>query len=313
MSDAVFFPGLVPTGFGSVARFVTESPHARRRFAEADEILGYSLADAYRDASIHDWEVFQSAFMALTLALADWAEQQEGMRPALCCGQSFGGIVGAVYCGALSYADALSLTRESATVERDYFDSLAEPVGCYFFTNVPRPDVERLVEEFQAAGDWIEISVEMDSDIFAVSARMETIERFKARTQELGAFAFYTMNRAEHCSGVAALRERLYDEVYSRFTWRAPRIPMLSDVDGTLIDDGERLMHDLLDGWVYPVRWRTMVDGLREAGVSQVYVVGPRTMFSRVTREFFPTRPVTPKLALAAVRAATVGGGESSG
>lgn len=300
VSDAVFFPGLVPTGFGPVARFVTESEYARRRFAEADEVLGYSLADAYRDASIHDWEVFQSAFLALTLALADWAECHEGMSPAVCGGQSFGGIVSAVYCGSLSYADALRLVRASSQVEQDYFESLAEPVGCYFFTNIPREKVIRLVDEFRDAGEWIEISVEMDSDIFAVSAQMRTIEKFKARTRELGGFSFYTMNRAEHCAGVADLRERLYREVYSRFTWRSPRVPILSDVDGRLIDDPESIMQDLLDGWVYPVRWSTMIEGLRRAGTTRVYVIGPRMIFSRATRDVFPTLAITPKHALAA-------------
>lgn len=74
MPVALFFPGLIPTGFDAISAFVTTNEHARRRFAEADEILGYSLAEAYREASIYELEVFEAGFMALTLALADWAQ-----------------------------------------------------------------------------------------------------------------------------------------------------------------------------------------------------------------------------------------------
>ncbi|MEK2476782.1 ACP S-malonyltransferase [Streptomyces noursei] len=298
MSMVMFFPGLVPSRYDAIRDFITASTHGKRRFAQADEVLGYSLAEAYREASIYDWEVYESGFMALTLALADWAEERWGARPALCGGQSFGSFMAAVRSGALTYQEALLLVRRSVVVETDYFTSLETPLGCHFFYRLSHETVGALVEEFRSRGQWVELSVIMDEGVHAVSAELHTLEHFEQRVREEGGFPFYTMNRAEHCSAVAGLRQRLHDEVYGTIGWNTARIPFVSDVDGRLLTDSEEIKQDLLDGWTTPVHWETVVRGLRAAGTTEVWIPGPRTMFARITDKTFPTRVITPKMAL---------------
>ncbi|KWT56623.1 hypothetical protein ADL21_38795 [Streptomyces albus subsp. albus] len=300
MPVALFFPGLIPTRFDAISPFVTTNEHAKRRFAEADEVLGYCLADAYREASIYEWEVFEAGFMALTLALADWAEEKHGARPAACGGQSFGAFMAAVWAGALSYPDALRLIRRSVAVETDYFDTLDEPLGCHFFYRLPHGKVQQLVAEVHERGEWAELSVVLDEEVHAVSATLSTLERFEQRVREEGGFPFYTMNRAEHCSAVAGLRTRLHDEAYGTVEWRSAHIPVVSDVDGRLLTDAEEIKQDLLDGWTTPVHWATILRGLRTAEVDEVWIPGPRNMFARITNNSFPTRVITPKMALEA-------------
>jgi [acyl-carrier-protein] S-malonyltransferase len=299
MSVALFFPGLIPTRYDTISEFVATNEQARRRFAEADEVLGYSLIGAYRDAAIYDWEVYEAGFMALSLGLADWAEENLGGRPTVCGGQSFGAFMAAVRAGALSYAEGLQLVQRSVVVERDYFDSLAEPLGCHFFYRLPYDTVAALIKEFEARGEWVELSVALDDEVHAVSATMATLERFEQRVREEGGFPFYTMNRAEHCSAVSGLRRRLQDEVYSTVEWRPARIPVVSDVDGRLLTDPEELKQDLLDGWTTPVHWETVIRGLKDAGVEEVWIPGARSMFARITKNSFVTRVISPKLVAA--------------
>lgn len=298
MSVVLFFPGLTPTRYDAIERFVTTQEHAKRRFAEADEVLGYPLLDAYRDASIYEWEVFECGFMALALALADWAEERYGATPELCGGQSYGEVMAAVWAGTLSYPDALRLMSRSVVVEQDWFSSLDEPLGCHFFYRLPIETVERLVGEFRAGGDWIELSVAFDASVHAVSASLRTLERFEQRVREEGGFPFYTVNRAEHCSAVAGLRERLDREVYRTVEWRTARIPVISDVDGRTLREGEEIRRDLLDGWTTPVHWSTVLRGIRSAGGREVWIPGPRNMYARITAREFPTKVITPRTAL---------------
>ncbi len=296
----MFFPGLVPSRYDAIKDFVTGSEHARRRFAEADEVLGYSLAEAYREASIYEWEVYETGYMALTLALADWAEERFGGSPALCGGQSFGSFMAAVRSGALSYPQALTLVRRSVVVETDYFESLDKPLGCHFFYRLPHATVDALLAEFRARGEWVELSVILDEQVHAVSAELATLERFEQRVREEGGFPFYTMNRAEHCSAVGGLRQRLHDEVYGTIEWNEATVPFLSDVDGRLLTDPEEIKQDLLDGWTTPVHWETVLRGMRAGGASEVWIPGPRSMFARITNNAFPTKVITPKTALGA-------------
>ncbi|GAB1688998.1 ACP S-malonyltransferase [Krasilnikovia sp. M28-CT-15] len=303
MSDAVFFPGLVPANYGSVADFILHSPYARRRYAEVGEILGYDLVAAFRDASINDSEVFQQAFLALYLALTDLAEQRSGLRAALTAGQSFGGLVAAVYAGALSLADSTTLIHRSTRHEVAYFASLPVPVGCFFFGGLSRAQVSTMIDEFADDGRLVELSVEFDNGISAVSATMPTIDLLKTWVADRGGRAFHTLTRAEHCPSVAPLRELVSAE-YDRFTWRECRIPLVSDIDGSLLRDGETVKVHLLDGWVAPARWSTITDGLTAGGARRVYVVGPRTMFGRVTKARFETVTLSPRRVMTEMTAA---------
>ncbi|MDJ1136549.1 ACP S-malonyltransferase [Streptomyces iconiensis] len=299
MTEALFFPGLIPTPYSRIRPFVENSEHAIRRFATADDVLGYHLADAYRTADIYDWEVFEAGFMAVSLALADWASEERGVHAGVCGGQSFGAFMAAVWAGALSYPEALQLVRRSVPVEDGYFASLDEPVGCHFFHKLPYDTVTKLVEEVHARGEWAEICVVLDEEVHAVSASQRTLTEFTRRVKEEGGIAFYTMNRAEHCTAVAGLRTRLHDEVYGAFPWKQARIPVVSDVDGRLLTEGEDIKQDLLDGWTTPVHWETILRGLHTAGAARVWIPGPRNMFARITNKSFPTELITPKMALA--------------
>ena len=70
---------------------------------------------------------------------------------------------------------------------------------------------------------------------------------------------------------------------------------MLSDVTGELLTDPAAVMKDLLDGWISPVRWSTVVEGIRASRAERAYIIGPRNMFARLTGNSVPTAVVTPK------------------
>jgi [acyl-carrier-protein] S-malonyltransferase len=285
----------VPTTFPAVADFLSDNEYARARLAVADDVLGYSLIRAYEKADVYEWEVFEAGFMALSLALADWAADHLDLDPVVYGGQSFGAIVGAVYAGVLDYADALRLVRESTRVELDYFGSLAEPVGCFFFYRLASEEVDQLVARCLSEGHRVEGSIYLDNSVHAVSGTMTGLRRVRELVMAAGGYPFYLMNRAEHCSMVSRLRERLDDEVYRRLRWRRSWLPMVSDVSGKLLTDPQEVRADLLDGWVTPVYWSTVADGIRDSGADRAFVIGPRTMFSRLTSDVVPTAVITPK------------------
>lgn len=48
--SALVFPGMGPVPFAEVAKFMLVNPFARTLFAEADEVLGYSLFERFKQA-----------------------------------------------------------------------------------------------------------------------------------------------------------------------------------------------------------------------------------------------------------------------
>lgn len=295
--QALFFPGLVPSRYSAIADYIENDPYARHRFTEFSEILGYSLVEEYREADIYDWEVYELGHSAICLALADFAVEKLGVEPTVVVGQSFGSFVGALFSGVLSIEDTVRLVQESTRVELDYFENLPQAVGCLFFYRMTSKDVHDLVQEgaVQSEDSWLEVSIDLDTTVHAVSGTVPELERFRQRVKEKGGFPFYMMNRAEHCSRVSGLRDRLDHEVYEHLNWRKASVPMLSDVDGKLRWDGTEIREDLLDGWVTPVVWSTITEGLLSANVGTAHVLGPRNLFSRMTDEYVTTSVVSPR------------------
>ena len=293
--DAVYFPGLVPTPFAALAAFLTGNEDAQRLLPVADETLGYRLLDRGREADIYDWEIFETAHVLVGLALAQGIERATGTRPVAGGGQSFGAITAAVQAGVIDLADAVRLIATSTRVEIDYFDSLPTPVGTLFFYRLTARRVAELVAEAAAAGQDLEISVYLDNLVHAVCGSLDDLDDFAGRVRRAGGHVFYRMNRSEHCRSLEPLRRRLKHEVYGRFRWQDPQHPLISDVHGGRLDTGAAVMADLLAGWVTPVHWSVVADGLTGTGAARIFVIGPPSMFTRLIGRSVPTVEVSPR------------------
>lgn len=301
MSVAVIFPGLAPSDYESVKDFVEKSPYAHRRFEYASEILGFSLEKAFREASEDQWEVFQCAFLANSLALSDWAEEKLGMKPSICVGASFGGFAAAIYAESLTYRETLLLTYESTLQEKQYFSGFGEEMGTHFFYRLTLDQVQDMIHTLREQGQWVEFSSYLSEEIHAVCATFEVIEIIKQEIRKRKGISLHTMKRLVHSSKLTNFKEHTRETVYNRFSFRDLTIPCVSDVDGMIIQKGENLENALLDGYDYPVRWPETVKTLKRLDIRKVFVVGPRNLFGPLTKEHFEVAIVSPEMALESV------------
>ncbi|WP_146185269.1 ACP S-malonyltransferase [Microbacterium sp. HMWF026] len=279
--DALLFPGLTPARHRHVRRFLSRSPLARRRFDECSEALGYDLEQAYADADIYDWEPYQCAFLAINLALADWARVEKGLRVEAVCGQSFGGFAGAVAAGCVPLGEMAALLARSTVVERAFFDALDEPLACVFFSRVDVDHVDELVARAEQPGGWAEVSVRADRGVHAVSGTVETIARLEAAVRARGGIVYYTINRAEHCRRMLPLRDRVEREAYAGVVFADPAVPVVSDVTGEVLRTADAVRTDLLAGWTHATVAETLYDGVSALGVRRLIVPGPPSAFRR--------------------------------
>jgi [acyl-carrier-protein] S-malonyltransferase len=328
--SAVLFPGLAPAGYAAIGDFLAHSPAGRRRVARADRILGFSLLDAFRVDGTRNWAVADCAYLACTVALADHLRDVPGgsptppgvieeaaphpdpahgtgplstgplsTGPAVCVGLSFGGFAAAVHAGGIDFDDAVRLVVRSADEQARFLAALPEPAGCHFCYRIGRDAVAEIVADLRRAGRWIEISADLGLDVYGVSATLSTLELFKRAVSARGGASIYTMDRPQHCAALTGLRDRLAATVYPEAGFRAPRVPVISDVDGGTATTAEALSRALLLGWTAPVHTRVTVDALTAYGVRRVYLVGPRTMFTRLLGDLFDVVVVGPETVLA--------------
>lgn len=301
MTWAVVFPGMAPSNFAQIGGFMLASPHARRRAAEAGEVLGYDVVERFRESAADYSEYAQVAFVVNCLALADWAEQNVTFTPSVCVGPSFGGMAATAYTQALSYPDVLQLTARAARRELEFFEAAPERIVTHFFFRTPEARFDEILAETLDEGDWAELSSHMDEGFYAVCLREQSVERFKKRVQRVGGTPLYTMWPPAHCSVLADLRRLLAEEVFADFRFADPWVPLVSDLDGRLVDGGAEVRSMLLEGYVRPVRWPESVRTLRRLNVTGVCVPGPSNLFDRLTkRHFTEVTAVSPEKVLRA-------------
>ncbi len=284
--SAALFPALSPVRRRDLGTFLMIFPYARERLAEANDALGYHLADALADAPADDdyAEAVQVAFFVACTALAEWAAGELGAEPDYCVGPSFGERTALTFSGALPFADTVRLVADIARVEREYFATEHRDVVTHSFTRIPQERLESLLGGL----DWHDTSGLLDTDFHMVSLREAELDAFRAAISEAGGYSLYTMRPPAHASVLTGVRRRMA-EIYAGYPLVAPRIPIVSYLDGSVITDVERLRESLLDGFVRPIRWPDAVESLRGLGVERLWVAGPDTMVSRlrVTVESF--------------------------
>ncbi|QSB16008.1 ACP S-malonyltransferase [Natronosporangium hydrolyticum] len=299
---AVLFPGMGPTRFADLGRFLVADPVARRLAESADTVLGYDLLDEFQRGEGDYSEAAQVAFLISSLALASWAERELGMSAGVCTGASFGGKVAVTYAGAIDIEDAVTMTAGIARCLTEYFASAHQDIVTHSFARTPP---ERLADILHQLGGWAEISCYVDHDLHMVSLPERDLEWFQQRIRSAGGLPLYTMRPPMHCSVFTGLRDLVADRVFGDLSFADPRLPIIADQDGAVVADADGVRRMLLDSFVAPVRWPDTVAALRREGAVTGFVCGPDALFGRVqvTSSSLQITQVTPRLAMQPRRA----------
>lgn len=297
---AMVFPGMSPFRFADAGKFLLVNPYARKLVAVADEQLGYSLVDRFREEAGDYSEYAQVAFLVSSLALAQWAEQEHGITPEVCTGASFGEKPTAVHVGSLSVTDGIWATAALARCVDEYFATEYQDVVTHSFTRTPEERLREVLTELSARGEWYEVSCRVDEEFFMVSLREHNLDWLLTKIRGLGGLSFYTMRPPMHCSAFGALRRKVEDEVLGDLKFADPTLPVVTDQDGTVVHEGHEVRTMLLDSYVRPLEWPRVVASLQNLGVGRLCVAGQDSMVSRVpvTTGNFDVLAVNPRMAL---------------
>jgi malonyl CoA-acyl carrier protein transacylase len=298
--QAIVFPGMSPSRFSDVGKFMLINPFARKLIAEADKRLGYPLVDSFREAEGDYSEFAQVGFMVNCLALAQWAEQELGIDPDYCTGPSFGGKPTSVYAGSLPFADAVWMTANLARGMEEFFATEYQDVVTHSFIRTPEQRLAEVLAELGDLGEWHDISCYVDHDFYMVSLRERNLDWLKQKIRSIGGLSLYTMRPPLHSRAFEPLRRKAEDEVIGKLTFTDPLLPVVADQDGTVLSTGDEIRTMLLDCIVKPLRWPDVVSTLEREGVRKVCVAGPDSLFGRVrcTTSRFEVVSVNPRLAL---------------
>jgi [acyl-carrier-protein] S-malonyltransferase len=300
VNTGIVFPGMGPSGYDNLGKFMVTSPYARRLRRTADAVLGYSLMDVYRASTADYSEYCQVAFLISCLALIEQAADALDTEPTVCAGPSFGGKTAVAYSGALSFSEAVLLVARIARCEEEYFRAQHQDVVTQSVARMPEPVLQEILAGMTTRREWNDVSCHIDHDFFMVSMRETSLESFSAQVRAAGGLPLYAMRPPMHSSAFGALLRKAEEEVFSNFQFSDPRLPIVCDHDGSVITTATGARDMLLDSFVRPVRWQLAVRSMKNLGVEKLYIAGPDSLFGRVrcTKQNFTVVPINPQTVL---------------
>ncbi len=282
MSDksiAFVFPGQGSQSVSMLADFSTETV-VKQTFEEASDALGYNLWQLISEGpaeSLNETHRTQPALLTSSIAL--WRLwQQHAELPEVLAGHSLGEY------SALVAAEVMSLEQAVTLVEkRGTFMQQAVPAG-----------TGKMAAIIGLADDAIKDACNeaMQNEVVApvnynspgqvvIAGNLAAVERAMSLCKEKGAKRALPLpvSVPSHCALMKPASESLKSEL-ARIKLNSPAIPVINNVDVSIVDEESQIKDALIRQLYCPVRWTESVELFKARGVEQVVECGPGNVLS---------------------------------
>lgn len=291
---ALMFPGQGSQHAGMGRRVAEKSAAARDVFAQADEILDFSVSGIVMDGSEADLAktaTTQPAIMAVSWAYLAYlreraAEVGRQIKPSVVSGHSFGQFSAAAAADALSFADALRLVRERGRIMAKW--SKRRPGGMASIIGPTDDAVREVCEEVSPDGDVGVAAVNAPGQTVisgTLAALARAIELAKARG---GRVVQLPISVPGHFPKMTEAREELRRFINS-IEIRDPKVAVMSSLTGKALTTADEVRQELSDQMTGAINWMRAFLEMRRSGATTFFEVGPGNVLTnlgkRVDRE----------------------------
>ncbi len=293
---AFVFPGQGSQTVGMGRAWVDAHAVARATFEEADDVLGFGLSTLCFEGPQEELTLTantQPALLTVSVAMAR-VLAEAGIAPGTVAGHSLGEYSAHVAAGTLTLADALRLVRRRGELMQE-----AVPVGVGAMAAVlglDRPAVDAVVVEAgqRIAADGLD-EVVVVANINApgqvvIAGHRKAVEVAAEVASEHGAkrAKLLPVSAPFHSPLMAPAREGL-TPMLEATRFADPAVPVVTNIDATLITAGGAARDALIRQVDGPVRWVESVERMRAEGLSRFIEVGPGKVLTglgkRIDRE----------------------------
>ena len=278
--SVLLFPGQGAQTVGMGADLVAHSPAAADLFAQADDLLGFSLSRLCfegPEAELTDTINAQPALLVASLAALRAVEEALGrpLAAAAAAGHSMGEYSALVAAGSLDFADALWLVRERGRLMK-LADERA-PGGMAAIIALDTDIVHGICAQARdETGGFVHIAndnspgqVVISGDEAALVYAMEAAQQAGARKVVRLAVAI-----AAH-SPLMGVVEEEFAAAVNRVAIRPPRFPVIANITAQPLLQPDQIRRELVGQLQSPVQWTQSMQYLIAAGHDRFIEFGP--------------------------------------
>jgi [acyl-carrier-protein] S-malonyltransferase len=288
MSKTAFlFPGQGSQNVGMGRDLASAFPLARQTFDEANEALGLDLADLCfngPEEQLRLTEFTQPAIFTVSVA-ALRVLNAAGVAADYLAGHSLGEYSANVAAGAIEFAAAAQTVRRRGQLMQQ-----AVPAGQGAMAAILGMPAEAVVSVCQDAsretGAPVEPANLNSPEQTVISGATAAVERAVVLAKERGAkrAVILQVSAPFHCSLMQPAQDALAP-VLEEISFSPAKVPVVVNVDATLVTDPAALRHALVRQVTGAVRWTESMQLLIAVGVTNFVEVGPGKVLSGLLRQ----------------------------
>jgi [acyl-carrier-protein] S-malonyltransferase len=286
MSLAYIFPGQGSQHPGMGKNLVENFPVAGRIFEEIDDALHFSVSRLCFEGSPEDLQLTentQPAILAVSVA-AFRVMQSEGFpQPDYVAGHSLGEY------SALFGARSLSLTEAIQTVRsRGRYMQEAVPIGTGAMAAVIGADlkeIEKACAEASQGQVCAPANINSPNQV-VIAGNAEAVDRASELLRSGGAKRVLKLNVSApfHSALMMPAQERLAVDL-ERIRFANFDVPLVTNVDASVIQKGAEARESLVRQVSSPVRWLESIELLIKQGIDTFVEVGPGKVLTGLMRQ----------------------------
>lgn len=286
------FPGQGSQAAGMGRGLAESYSIARDTFAEADAILGYSLSTICFQGPadvLTETRNAQPAILVCSIAALRAWRSVHGSLPQPCCvaGHSLGEYSALVAAEALSFDDAVRLTR--ARGELMAAAGAAHPGSMAAVLKLDDEQVGALCEHAAAeSNDVVQVANYNSPGQVVISGGPDGVAAASRLAKAAGARVMpLAVSIAAH-SALMAPASAEFAERVAAIPFRAPAIPVIGNVQAAPLQSPEEIRTELVAQLTAPVRWTRSVARMAELGVTRFVEIGPGSVLTGLVKRIRP-------------------------
>ena len=286
MTDfAMIFPGQGSQAVGMLAELAEQYPIVTETFAQASDVLGYSLWDLVQNGPEEElnktWKT-QPALLAASVAIWRVWQEKQGKMPQMMAGHSLGEYSALVCAGVIDFAVAIKLVELRGQLMQE-----AVPAGTgamYAIIGLDNDAIAKACEE--AAQGQIVSPVNFNSPgQVVIAGNKEAVERAGVLCKEAGAKRALPLavSVPSHCALMKPAADKLAVAL-QEIEFKQPEIQVVNNVDVVAQTDANAIRDALVRQLYNPVRWTETVELIAEKGITQLLEIGPGKVLTGLTK-----------------------------
>ncbi|MEQ5178619.1 ACP S-malonyltransferase [Proteus genomosp. 6] len=286
MTDfAMVFPGQGSQSVGMLAELAEQYPIVTDTFAQASDVLGYSLWDLVQNGPEEElnktWKT-QPALLAASVAIWRVWQEKQGKMPQMMAGHSLGEYSALVCAGVIDFAAAIKLVELRGQLMQE-----AVPAGTgamYAIIGLDNDAIAKACEE--AAQGQVVSPVNFNSPgQVVIAGNKEAVERAGVLCKEAGAKRALPLavSVPSHCALMKPAADKLAVAL-QEIEFKQPEIQVVNNVDVIAQTDANAIRDALVRQLYNPVRWTETVELIAEKGITQLLEIGPGKVLTGLTK-----------------------------